>query len=149
MSLPFSFSPDEERLIDRLQKIEALFAGATTPGEKKAAGSALDRIREKLAVLERTEKPAEYKFTMPDTWSKALFVSLLRRYGLEPFRYPRQRRTTVVVYVAPSFVDEVLWPEFKELNKTLHQHLHDVTMRVIKSAIHDGDLDAEDLPELP
>lgn len=149
MSLPFSFSPDEERLIDRLQKIEALFAGATTPGEKKAAGSALDRIREKLAFLERTEKPAEYKFTMPDTWSKALFVSLLRRYGLEPFRYPRQRRTTVVVYVAPSFVDEVLWPEFKELNKTLHQHLHDVTMRVIKSAIHDGDLDAEDLPELP
>lgn len=138
---PQPFSPDEERLMDRLQKIEALYAGATTPGEKHAAQSALDRIRERLAVLERTEKPAEFKFTMPDTWSKALFVSLIRRYGLEPYRYPRQRRTTVVIHVAPSFVNEVLWPEFEELNKTLHDHLHKVTMRIIRSAIHDSDPD--------
>ena len=35
----------EARLCEKLRKIEALFAGAGTPGEKAAAGAAADRIR--------------------------------------------------------------------------------------------------------
>lgn len=37
-------TPDEN-LRDKLRKIEALFAGAATPGEKAAAGAAAERIR--------------------------------------------------------------------------------------------------------
>jgi hypothetical protein len=33
----------EQILRDKLRRIEALFAGATTPGEKAAAGAAADR----------------------------------------------------------------------------------------------------------
>ena len=36
---------DEQRLIEKLQRIEALFAGAATPGERDAAAQARDRIR--------------------------------------------------------------------------------------------------------
>ena len=38
----------EHILRDKLRKIEALFAGAATPGEKAAAGAAAERIRERL-----------------------------------------------------------------------------------------------------
>ena len=36
---------DEAALRDKLRKIEALFAGAATAGEKAAAGAAAERIR--------------------------------------------------------------------------------------------------------
>jgi hypothetical protein len=35
----------EHTLREKLRKIEALFAGAATPGEKAAAGAAAERIR--------------------------------------------------------------------------------------------------------
>jgi hypothetical protein len=34
---------DEQRLIEKLQRIEALFAGAATPGEREAAAQARNR----------------------------------------------------------------------------------------------------------
>ena len=37
---------NESELREKLRKIEALFAGATTAGEKAAAGAAADRIRD-------------------------------------------------------------------------------------------------------
>lgn len=134
----------EEHLIEKLRKIEALYAGATTPGERIAAESALDRILQRLLELERVETAVEYRFTLPDGWSKDLFISLLHRYGLRPYRYRRQRRTTVMVKVTTSFVDEVLWPEFQELNRTLREHLDSVTQRIIRQAIHNGAPDVEE-----
>jgi len=38
----------EEALRDKLRKIEALFAGAATDGEKAASGAAAKRIRRRL-----------------------------------------------------------------------------------------------------
>lgn len=137
----------EERLIEKLRKIEALFAGATTPGERSAAGSALDRIRQRLLELEQSEPTIEYRFSLPDGWSKSLFISLLQRYGLKPYRYRGQRRTTVMVKVTASFVDEVLWPEFRELNRTLREHLESVTLRIIQEAIHSGNAEVEERAE--
>ena len=54
-----------------------------------------------------------------------LSVALLvgQRYGLRPFRYRRQRLTTVMVRVPRGFVDQVLWPEFVELNGALTAYL--------------------------
>ena len=39
---------EDAGLRDKLRKIEALFAGATTPGEMAAAGAAAERIRLQL-----------------------------------------------------------------------------------------------------
>lgn len=126
----------EQDLLDRLSKIERLYAGAATPGEKEAAADAMERIKRRLGETAKIERPIEYKFTLADGWSKKLFTALLRRYALKPYRYARQRRTTVMVRVPRSFVNETLWPEFLELSKVLQTYLDEVTERVISGAIH-------------
>jgi hypothetical protein len=72
---------------------------------------------------------------MRDGWSRRLMVALMRRYDIQPYRYHRQRYTTVMARVPAAFVKETLWPEFLELNKTLHSYLEEVTARVIGQAI--------------
>lgn len=144
---PTSDVDDEEgRLIDKLRKIEALFARPATAGEKSAAASARERIRERLRALERTERPAEYRFVMSDAWSHALFIALLRRYDLKPYRYNGQRYTTVMVRVTKTFLNEVLWPEFEQLDDTLRTHLEAVTQRVVAQAIHGAEGEIEERP---
>ena len=137
---------EEDRLIAKLRKIEALFARATSAGERAAAENARDRIRGRLEQIEQSERAVEYRFALPDGWSKSLFIALLRRYGIEPYRYRGQRRTTVMARVTRTFADEVLWPEFQELNATLRAHLESVTSRVIAQAIHGDQADAEERP---
>jgi hypothetical protein len=90
-----------------------------------------------LQEVERVEKPIEYRFTLTDGWSKKLFLALLRRYELRPYRYARQRRNTVMVRVPRSFVNETLWPEFLELSEVLKTYLEEVTNRVIAQAINE------------
>jgi len=125
---------DESRLIEKLRKIELLFARSPFSGEQAAAETAADRIRQRIRQLEKVERTTEFRFSLPDAWSKALFIALLRRYNLAPYRYRGQRRTTVMAKATPSFVNEVLWPEFQELNATLRAHLDSVTSNIIKQA---------------
>ena len=62
---------DEAQLREKLRKIEALFAGASTVGEELAAGAALERVRARLAELERSDRPIEMQFSLPDQWAPA------------------------------------------------------------------------------
>ena len=134
----------EADLLDKLRKIERLYAGSTTPGEKDAAADAIARIKKRLAETAKTEQPIEYKFTLSDAWSKKLFIALLRRYAINPYRYSRQRRNTVMARVPRSFVDETLWPEFIELSKVLKTYLDEMTDRVIAGGVH-GDVAEEEV----
>ena len=134
---------DEAKIIDKLRRIEALFAGAKTEGERTAAESAIERIKERLKDIRKTDPPVEYKFTLSDMWSRKLLVALLRRYGIHPYRYYRQRYTTVMASISKSFVDETLWPEFQELNKTLRSYLDDITNRVITEGIYSDNSEPE------
>jgi len=127
---------EETQLREKLRKIEALFAGAGTQGERTAAGAALARVRARLATLQRSEPAVEMQFSLADQWSRRLFLALCRRYGLEPYRLYRQRMTTVMLKVPKAFVDQVLWPEFEELNAALWQYLNAVTLRVIREEVH-------------
>src|SRR6266446_4525715 len=70
----------EAQLREKLRKIEALFAGAGTAGERLAAEAALERFRERLAELGRQDPSIEMQFSMPDQWSRHLFLALCRRY---------------------------------------------------------------------
>jgi uncharacterized protein YjcR len=90
---------NESELIRKLKLIEALHGGATTLGEKEAAAEALRRFQDRLKQ-EREQQlgvPVEYTFTFDDQYEKKLFTALLRRYELEPYRYYRQKHTTVMV----------------------------------------------------
>lgn len=134
---------EEQQLIAKLRKIEALFNRPGTEGERQAAESASARIRARLATLEGIEPAVEYRFSLADTWSRSLFVALLRRHGLTPYRYNGQRRTTVMVRVAKSYVDTALWPEFTQFQAVLHEHFATVTTRVIGQALGGGDGEVE------
>ena len=134
---------DEEKLIHKLRLIEALFAGATTEGEKVAAERARERILERLKLFEGEDPPVEYRFSMADMWSRKVFVALLRRYEIKPYRYKGQRYTTVNAKVSKRFVEETLWPEFRELSDTLQSYLSDITDRVVQQVIHQDSSEAE------
>ena len=56
----------EEQLRARLRKLEVLFAGATTPGERVAAEAALGRIKARLAEARRTAPAVELQFSIAD-----------------------------------------------------------------------------------
>jgi len=137
----------QSQLREKLRKIEALFSGAGTTGERLAAEAALARVRMKLAELERREPAVELKFSMPDQWSRHLFIALCRRYGLRPYRYHRQRRTTVMVRAPRCFLDEVLWREFCDLDTDLQAYLHEVTLKVIREEVYADTSDAQEIPE--
>lgn len=139
----------EQSLRERLRKIESLFAGAATEGEKIAAGAAADRIRDRLDQVADTEQPIEVKFSIPDIWSRQLFVALCRRYGLRPFRYRRMHRQTIIVKGPKSFLETVLWAEFRELDAALVDYLSEITERVIREEVHGETGDADEVDEAP
>ena len=89
----------ESDLLEKLRKIERLYAGAATQGEKESGPESMARFRHGLDATSRVERAIEYRFTLMDGWSKKLFLALLRRYDLRPYRYARQRRNTVMVRV--------------------------------------------------
>ncbi len=136
---------NEEELRLNLRKIEALFAGAGTAGEGDAAEAALKRIKEKLQQSTKTDPSTEYTFTFRDRWSKQLFMALCRRYALNPYRYTRQRYTTVMVRVPESFVDDILWPEYEALNDALTEYLHQATEKIISEEIYKDTTEAQEI----
>jgi hypothetical protein len=140
---------DESKLIEKLKLIEALHAGAATPGEREAAGRARERILERLKAAEKVDPPVEYKFTLGDQWSKKVFMAMLRRYGISPYRYRGQRHTTVMAKVSHRFVKETLWPEFEEVADTLRSYLADVTERVVSQVICEDTSDAQERDDPP
>jgi hypothetical protein len=137
----------EQALREKLRKIEALFAGAATEGEKVAAGAAAERIRDRLGQAAGKEKEIEVKFSISDPWSRQLFVALCRRYGLRPFRYRRMHRQTIIIRAPKSFVEQVLWPEFEELSAALTAYLSEITERVIREEVHRETGDADEVEE--
>jgi len=135
---------DYQNLVEKLKRIERLFADqAATAGEKAAAGEARERILQRLEGSKETDPPIEYTFTLRNTWSNKLFVALLRRYNIRPYRYARQRYTTVMARVPTRFVDETLWPEFVQLDQTLQKYLTEVTDRVIGESLNRDTSDVE------
>jgi hypothetical protein len=125
----------EQQLRERLRKITALFEGAATEGERQAAAAAIDRVRQALKGTVKTALLPETKFSMADQWQRRLFTALCRRYGLAPYRYKRQRHTTVIVRAPRSFIDNTLWPEYVELQSALYEYLSEATERIIREEV--------------
>lgn len=154
----------EQQLRERLRKIAALFEGAMTAGERAAAAAALQRVKQSLDTLHPppapgfsafsgfsggytyTEPLVEMQFSLADRWQRRLLTALCRRYGLAPFRYRRQRHTTLMLRVQRSFLDRILWPEYIELRDALDEYLAAATDRIIREEVFN---DAREAPEQP
>jgi len=138
---------DATQLRDKLRKIEALFEGAGTAGERQAAGAAAQRIRQQLEAAGRTEPEIEMRYSISDPWSRRLFIALCRRYGLRPFRYARMKRQSLVVRGPGVFLETKLWPQFIELSEALSTYLTDITEKVIRDEIHGDAADVDEIAE--
>jgi hypothetical protein len=125
----------EGELLEKLRKIEALYAGTTVAGEREAARLAAERIRARLAEVRGREKDVEIRYSLADPWKRMLFLALCRRYGLKPYRERGQRYSSVMLRAPESFQQGTLWPEFLALATELHAHLQELTERVIREAI--------------
>ena len=128
-----------EQLREKLAKVEALFRQAGSPGERAAAGAAAARLGGRLADADRDGGPEnELQFSLPDLWLVRLFVAVCRKHGLRPFRYTRQRRTTVMVRARERSFDRVVWAEFSRLQTELQFNFGDVTYHLITRAMGSG-----------
>jgi len=134
----------EEELRQKLRKISAFFEGATTTGEREAAAAAIARVRKALAAAEKVERAVETQFTLQDRWQRRLFTALCRRYGMTPYRYPRQRHTTVILRAPRSFIENTLWPEFLEIKRALDEYLNEATERIIREEVFGNSDEAEE-----
>jgi hypothetical protein len=137
----------ERELREKLRKISALFEGATSQGEREAAAAAIDRVRKALAAQQLVEQPVVMQFKNLDRWHRLLFLALCRRYGLNPFRYPRQRHSTITLRAPKSFLNGTLWPEFLEIRTALDEYLTEATERIIREEVFGDSSEAEEHAE--
>ena len=136
----------DRELRAKLAKLEALFRRAGSLGEKSAAGAAIGRLEERLAGAGRKQEPeVELKYSFPDLWCVNLFCAVCRKHGVRPFRYKRQRHTTVMVRVREREFDRVVWPEYYQLQSELNAYFNDVTDHLISRAMGSGGRSTLDL----
>jgi hypothetical protein len=100
-----------------------------------------------LGVPPATRLQRKSDFSIPDSWSRQLFIALCRRYGISPFRYRRMHRQTVIITAPRSFIEHVLWPEFRELSAALSAYLAEITEKLIREEVHGETADAEERDE--
>ena len=74
---------DDKALREKLAKVEALFRRAASPGEKAAAGAAMDRLHDRLGSWDRNPDPEEN----PDLGIFLLELSRVPRRGVVPAVY--------------------------------------------------------------
>jgi hypothetical protein len=119
---------DEDQLLDRLRAIEPTFAGCNG---LEAADVPRTRLLAIVAELATKEPPVEFQFSTRDFWSLRILLALLRRYGLKPYRYRRQRPTTVMAKISPTFAHEIIVPEYRRFSATLNEYFHGITERIV------------------
>jgi len=56
-------------------------------------------------------------------------------------------RQSLIIRAPKSFVDQVLWPEFEELDTALVAYLSEITERVIREEVHGETADADEVDE--
>ncbi len=126
-------------LIQKLVKLQELFRRTDSPGERAAAEAAIGRLRGRMRDA-RSDPEIEMKFSLPDGWSVRLFVAVCRKHGLHPYRYSRQRRTTVMVRAREREFDRVVWREYCHLQDELELYFEDTVDYLITSVMRsDGD----------
>lgn len=133
---------EHQDIRERLAKLEALFARGATAGERAAAGAALERMQARLDLTGTPAQEAEIElqYSLPDIWAVRLFVALCRKHDVKPYRYPRQRRTTVMVRVRKGEFEQTIAAEFRSLHQELTGYFGDMVDHLIANVMKsDGD----------
>ena len=149
---PGGLMSDDRDIREKLAKLEALFARGATAGERAAAGAARDRLQAKLSLdaNDDGEPEIELQYSLPDVWSVRIFVALCRKHGIRPYRYPRQRRTTVMVRVRQASFERTVAEEFRTLHQELTAYFNETVEHLIADAMKsDGNDETLEQRQLP
>jgi hypothetical protein len=137
---------------EKLAKLERLFAHGATPGERAAAGAARDRLQARLdaGTADDAVPEIELQYSLPDVWSVRIFVALCRKHGVRPYRYPRQRRTTVMVRARQAGFERTVASEFRTLYREVTAYFDETVNHLIADAMKsDGDDETLEQRQLP
>ena len=129
-----------EELLEKIRKIEALIEGAKTEGEKNAAISAKNRLNKRRLEEHKSEKK-EYTLYTQDNWHKKLLLAICRKHGIQPYRYRRQKHTTVMIKIDDNFLHNVLWKEYLEYSNHLEILVSEITNNLIRKIHKDEEED--------
>ena len=134
----------EDQLRERLRKVEALFFGAATEGEREAAGAAAERLKAKLDEADATGRT---QVRHAGSMVGQAVHRALPALWLHSLPLCASARTTVMVKAPRQLFNDVVWRQFCELHDDLWAYLDETTERVIRETIHADAADAEIAPE--
>lgn len=103
---------DQATVLRRLREEEERIATGWVgrQGQEDPAGA----LRELLAKQLASGAPrVEVKVRQEDPYLRAFFMTLSHRYGLRPFRKPRQQRANLMLEVPEPFLQDVFWPLYE------------------------------------
>jgi hypothetical protein len=120
----------EQALVDSFRRIELKHAGLLgTPGAD--ASQSRERIVARLRKLADAGDVQEFQCTVKGTWESFLLHSILKRYGIQPYRYRKQRQTTILVRVSKRFMDETLWPIYAAASESLVARFNEIARAIL------------------
>lgn len=127
---------NEQDLILRLQQVEvdlAQLPGLPGADDRQSALQDIVRRREAFEVI---DPPMEHHYRYKDPVVRRLVTVLLRRYGLTPYRYPRQTEVDVMVRISMRFELEVFDPVVSAMRAELQRFQLASLERVAEQALH-------------
>lgn len=104
---------DQATVLKRLREEEERVATGWVgrKGQEDPPGA----LRELLAQQQQAgHAKLVVKVQQEDPYMRAFFMTLCHRYGLQPFREPRQRRTTMMLEAPEPFLQDVFWPLYQK-----------------------------------
>lgn len=107
-----------KRLLEEEERVATGWVGRK--GQEDAVGA----LRE-LLEQQRSSGHAQVvvKVREEDAYLRAFFMTLCRRYGLQPFRRPRQHRTSLMLEAPESFLQDVFWPLYNACAETIREEM--------------------------
>ena len=72
----------------------------------------------------------EYRLTIDSVTAQYLFTVVCKRFGLEVYRRPRTRSSTVCISAPEKLVTEILWPTFEEMSRVFEDQMRLLAMEL-------------------
>lgn len=117
----------ESALVEKLAEVESKHAAG------KSGADAIEVIRRQIEERRAREGEIEYRCSVADPSMQRVFVAVCERYGIEPYRVPRQRQSTISIRAPRSFIQEILWPLFEEMGRVVEAWLYEKTSELMRA----------------
>jgi hypothetical protein len=119
----------EKDLIGSFHSIERKYAGR--PGNEGITDQPKEQITARLQESASAPDVEEFQCNMKHEWETFIFHALLKRYGIKPYRYRKQRKTTILVRVSKAAMNGLLWPIFTDVAAELSARFTVVTTTLL------------------